>query len=53
MYTIIKSRNILKNKYKKVKGSLKYNKLQLNNLIIECSKQTYINRRNEQYDKVL
>ena len=49
MYTIKKSRNILKNKYTNVKGYSQYNKLQLNNLILKCSDEAYENRKNMKY----
>ena len=46
MYTIKKSKHILKNKYKNVKGYSKYNKTQLNNLIVKCSNEAYDKRKN-------
>ena len=46
MYTIKKSKHILKNKYNTVKGYSKYNKTQLNNLIVKCSNEAYDKRKN-------
>ena len=49
MYTIKKSKHILKKKYKDVKGYSKYNKSQLNNLIVKCSNEAYDKRKNNKY----